>query len=336
MSIATSTTNTTTITRTTANITRENSNNDGEESFEASFSSLGLKEQLCEACTKMGFKKPTKIQRDAIPWALKGRDIIGLAQTGSGKTAAFALPILHDLLENPQSLFACVMSPTRELAIQIAKHFEGLGSMIGVKCAVIVGGIDPMSQAIVLAKKPHIVVGTPGRVLYHLEHTKGFSLRTIKYLVMDEADRLLNMDFEEEITKILQLIPKERHTYLFSATMTGKVEKLQRASLRNPVRIEIGSKYTTVDTLIQHYLFIPAKFKDCYLVYLLTELNGNTIMVFTATRKETQRVALLLRNLSFGAIPLHGQLSQSQRIGSLNKFTIGQRNILIATDVASR
>jgi ATP-dependent RNA helicase DDX47/RRP3 len=284
----------------------------------------------------MGYKKPTKIQLEAIPWALKGRDIIGLAQTGSGKTAAFALPILHNLFQNPQPFFACIMSPTRELAIQIAKHFEALGAIINVKCVVTVGGIDLMAQAVALAKKPHILVGTPGRILYHLEHTKGFHLRNLKYLVLDEADRLLNMDFEDEINKILTIIPKERHTYLFSATMTTKVEKLQRASLMNPVRIEVSSKYQTVDSLIQHYLFIPAKYKDCYLVFLLNEFSGNSIIIFTATRKETQRLSLMLRNLGFGALPLHGQLTQTKRLAALNKFTSGQRTILVTTDVCSR
>ena len=298
--------------------------------------SLGLIPQLCEACNFMKFKNPTKIQRESIPWALKGRDIIGLAQTGSGKTASFALPILQALMANPQPLFACVLSPTRELAIQIAKQFEALGSTIGVKCSVIVGGIDVMTQALSLAKKPHIVVGSPGRIVHHLENTKGFTLKSIKYLVLDEADRLLNRDFEEEINKILTLIPKERNTYLYSATMTRKVEKLQRASLVNPVRVEVSSKYQTVDRLVQNYLFIPAKYKDCYLVYLLNELAGNSVMVFAGTRKETQRLAILLRTLGFGAVPLHGQLTQDKRLGSLNKFSAGERPILIATDVASR
>jgi ATP-dependent RNA helicase DDX47/RRP3 len=160
----------------------------------------------------LGWKTPTSIQVDAIPHAFKGHDLIGLAQTGSGKTAAFALPILQALLEKPQALFACVLSPTRELAIQISEQFEALGSGIGVKCAVVVGGIDMMAQSIALARRPHIVVGTPGRLVDHLTNTKGFSLRTIKYLVLDEADRLLNMDFEQEIAEILKVIPKEHHT----------------------------------------------------------------------------------------------------------------------------
>lgn len=315
-------------------------NEDAEQSIKedngVTFETLGLIPQLVQACEEMGYKKPSHIQRESIPWALKGRDIIGLAQTGSGKTAAFALPILQDLMKNPQSLFGLVLSPTRELALQISKQFEALGSVIGVKCAVIVGGVDTMSQAIALAKKPHIIVASPGKLLEHLENTKGFHLKNLKYLVLDEADRLLNSDFEEEINKILQLIPKERHTYLFSATMTSKVEKLQRASLSNPVRVEVSGKYQTVEKLIQHYLFVPAKYKDVYLTYILSEFSGNTIMVFTGQRRETQRVALMLRNLGFGAIPLHGQLTQTKRFGSLNKFSTGERKILIATDVASR
>ena len=301
-----------------------------------SFRSLGVCEQLAEACDALGWKAPTPIQVDAIPVALKGTDIIGLAQTGSGKTATFALPILQALLENPQPLFACVLSPTRELAIQIAEQFEALGSGIGLKCAVLVGGIDMMAQSVSLAKRPHIVVGTPGRLVDHLQNTKGFSLRTIKYLVLDEADRLLNMDFEQEIDEILKVIPKERRTYLFSATMTTKVAKLQRACLKNPVKIEVSAKYSTVDSLKQEYLFIPAKFKDCYLVYILNELAGNTAMVFTRTCEATRKLAIILRNLGFVAIPISGQMSQPKRLGALTKFKAGDCSILICTDVASR
>lgn len=300
------------------------------------FASLGVCEQLTEACDALGWKKPSPIQVQSIPLALEGRDLIGLAQTGSGKTAAFGIPILQALLEKPQPLFACVLSPTRELAIQIAEQFEAVGSGIGVKCVVVVGGVDMMAQAIALAKRPHILVGTPGRLLDHLSNTKGFNLRALKYLVLDEADRLLNMDFEQEIDEILKVIPRERKTYLFSATMTNKVAKLQRACLKNPAKVEVSSKYSTVDTLKQNYLFIPAKHKDCYLVFLLNEMSGSTTMVFTRTCESTRRIALILRNLGLDAIPISGQMSQPKRIGALNKFKAGERNILICTDVASR
>ncbi|XP_075039009.1 putative ATP-dependent RNA helicase DDX47 [Mixophyes fleayi] len=300
------------------------------------FQDLGVTDVLCETCEQLGWKQPTKIQIEAIPVALQGRDIIGLAETGSGKTGAFALPILQTLLESPQRLYALVLTPTRELAFQISEQFEALGSSIGVKSAVIVGGIDMMSQALALAKKPHIVIATPGRLIDHLENTKGFNLRAVKYLVMDEADRILNMDFETEVDKILKVIPRDRKTFLFSATMTKKVQKLERAALRDPVKCAVSSKYQTVDKLQQFYIFIPSKFKDSYLVYILNELAGNSFMIFCSTCNNTHRVALLLRSLGFTAIPLHGQMSQNKRLGSLNKFKAKSRSILLATDVASR
>jgi ATP-dependent RNA helicase DDX47/RRP3 len=297
----------------------------------------GIVESLCEACEALGYKYPTPIQEKSIPVALQDRDIIGLAETGSGKTAAFALPMLQALLDKPQPLFGLILAPTRELATQIGQAVEALGSLISLRCAVIVGGLDMVPQSIALSKKPHVIVATPGRLVDHLEKTKGFSLRTLKYLVMDEADRLLDMDFGPSIDKILKFVPRERRTYLFSATMSSKVESLQRASLRDPVRISISSsKYQTVSTLLQHYMFVPFMRKDTYLIYLINEFVGKSVIVFTRTVYEAQRTAILLRTLGFGAIPLHGQLSQSSRLGALNKFKSGARNILVATDVAAR
>ena len=318
---------------------KNNALNNGEtesSSLQESFESLGLASVLCETCEKLGFHKPSSIQKEAIPWALQGRDVIGLAQTGSGKTASFLLPILDGLLKRPQGLFACILAPTRELAIQIQEQVDALGSEIAVKSVCLMGGMDMMSQAIALSKKPHIVIATPGRLVDHLQNTKGFSLKACKFLVLDEADRLLTMDFEEEIDKILAVIGKERQTMLFSATMTSKVAKLQRASLTDPVRVEVSTKYSTVDTLLQTYLFVPSKFKDCYLTYLVNELAGNSMIIFVTTCHNAQKLALILRSLGFEAIPLHGQMSQPKRLGSLNKFKAGDRSILIATDVASR
>uniref|UniRef100_A0A674BZN8 Probable ATP-dependent RNA helicase DDX47 n=1 Tax=Salmo trutta TaxID=8032 RepID=A0A674BZN8_SALTR len=291
---------------------------------------------VLSACEQLGWKTPTKIQVEAIPVALQGKDVIGLAETGSGKTGAFALPILQSLLASAQRLHTLILTPTRELAFQIAEQFEALGSSIGVKTAVIVGGIDMMSQSLVLAKKPHIVIATPGRLIDHLENTKGFSLRALKFLVMDEADRILNMDFETEVDKILKVIPRDRRTFLFSATMTKKVAKLQRAALKDPVKCAVNTKYSTVEKLQQYYVFIPSKYKDCYLVSIINELAGNSFMIFCSTCNNAQRVALLLRNLGITAIPLHGQMSQNKRLGSLNKFKSKSRSVLLATDVASR
>jgi len=198
------------------------------------FADLGLREELCDACTELKFTNPTAVQAQAIPIALEGRDVIGLAETGSGKTAAFCLPILQALLDKPQPLFGLIMAPTRELAFQISTQIEALGAIINVKTATLVGGMEMVSQAIALSKKPHIVVATPGRLLDHLENTKGFSLKYLRYLVLDEADRLLDLDFGPVLDKILKVIPREgRHTYLFSATMSSKVESLQRAALQN-------------------------------------------------------------------------------------------------------
>ncbi|KAI6905957.1 ATP-dependent rRNA helicase [Hortaea werneckii] len=301
------------------------------------FADLGVTESLCDACESLGFKNPTPIQTESIPVALGGRDIIGLAETGSGKTAAFALPMLQALLDKPQPLFGLVLAPTRELAYQISQQFEALGSLISVRCAVLVGGMDMVPQAIALAKKPHIIVATPGRLLDHLENTKGFSLRQLKYLVMDEADRLLDLDFGPILDKVLQVLPRERRTMLFSATMNTKLDNLTRAALQSPVRVSIStSSYQTVKNLVQNYLFIPHKFKDIYLIALLHHFAGQTAILFTRTVNETQRLAFLLRALGRSAIPLHGQLSQSARLGALKKFKTGARDILVATDVAAR
>lgn len=193
-----------------------------------------------------------------------------------------------------------------------------------------------MEQARDLMRKPHVIVATPGRIMDHLEHTKGFSLKNLKYLVMDEADRLLDMDFGPSLDKILKVIPTQRNTYLFSATMTSKVEKLQRASLHSPVRIAVSNKYQTADNLLQSMMLVSSGYKNTYLIYLLNEFVGKSIIIFTRTCAHAQRTALLGRVLGFAAVPLHGQLTQSQRMGSLNRFKAGKSNILVATDVAAR
>ncbi|KAI2611944.1 ATP-dependent rRNA helicase RRP3 [Hypoxylon sp. NC1633] len=308
------------------------------ESTQKTFKDLGIVDPLVEACHSLGYKYPTPIQAQSIPLALQNRDLIGLAETGSGKTAAFTLPILQALLEKPSAFFGLILAPTRELASQIGQAVDALGASISVRCAVIVGGLDMVPQAIALSKKPHIVVATPGRLLDHLEKTKGFKLSNTKYLVIDEADRLLDMDFGPILDKLLKFLPRERRTFLFSATMSSKVESLQRASLRDPLRVSISSnKYQTVSTLQQYYLFIPHMHKDTYLIFLVaSEFAGRSTIIFTRTVYETQRIAILLRYLGFGAIPLHGQLSQSARLGALNKFRSGHRDILVATDVAAR
>jgi ATP-dependent RNA helicase DDX47/RRP3 len=305
---------------------------------ETTFKSLGVCDVLCEACDRMQWKFASRIQEKVLPDALVGRDIIGLAETGSGKTGAFCLPILQALLENPirGAVFAVILAPTRELAFQIHQVVEGLGHAMGATSVCIVGGVPITQQSISLGRNPHIVVATPGRLLDHLTNTKGFHLRKLQYLVLDEADRMLSLDFEQELNELLTVIPEERRTLLFSATMTSKVQKLQRACLKDPVKVEVSTKFQTPKQLLQNYLFIPAKYKDCYLTYLIHEHAGQSILVFGATCNNVQRLALMLRNLGFPAICLHGQMTQPKRLGSLHKFTSGDRSILICTDVASR
>jgi ATP-dependent RNA helicase DDX47/RRP3 len=292
---------------------------------------------LCLACEKLGFTKPTSIQSESIPFGLQRKDLIALAVTGSGKTAAFVLPILQHLLDNPTSLFGLILTPTRELAIQISEQCEALGAFIGLKTSVLVGGLDLMAQAISLSKKPHIVIGTPGRVADHLQNTKGFNFNSVQFLVLDEADKLLNMDFGKEIDLIVSACPSERTTFLFSATMTNKVQKLQRACLKkDAVKIQVSTKYQTVDTLIQEFLFVPSAHKDTYLHSILKTFIGNSIIIFTETTANASKVTLLLNKLNYKAVALFGKLTQDKRIESLNKFKSKGKNILVATEVASR
>lgn len=208
---------------------------------------------------------------------------------------------------------------------------------MNIQVCTIVGGLDIVAQQIALAKRPHIVIATPGRLQDHLTSTKGFNLRTIKYLVLDEADRLLDLNFGPVIEKILKVLPKERRTMMFSATMSGSVAKLQRASLVNPVRIDVGSEgVETVETLQQYYVLLPLARKEVGLIVLMRKLAGKSVIIFTNTVHDTVRLTLMLRSMGIAAIPLHSKLSQSTRLGSLNKFRSGGRDVLVATDVAAR
>jgi len=303
-----------------------------------SFKELGVCDALVEACNNLGWTSATRIQEKVLADALNGRDIIGLAETGSGKTGAFCIPMLQALLENPVrgAVFGVVLAPTRELAFQIHTVVEGLGTTMGATSLCIVGGVPVTQQSIALGRHPHILVATPGRLLDHLTNTKGFNLSNLQYLVLDEADRMLSLDFEQELNELLQVIPEKRKTLLFSATMTSKIQKLQRACLKDPVKVEVSTKFQTPKKLLQSYLFVPAKYKDCYLTYLVNEFAGQSMLVFGATCNNVQRLALMLRNLGFPAICLHGQMTQPKRLGALYKFTSGSRSVLICTDVAAR
>jgi ATP-dependent RNA helicase DDX47/RRP3 len=253
-------------------------------------------------------------------------------------------------MEKEQANFGLVIAPTRELAHQIRQAIEALGAIIGVRVAILIGGDDMVTQAISLSKKPHIIVATPGRLLDHLQNTKGFHLRALKYLILDEADRLLDLDFSDILDKILKNIPP-RKTMLFSATETKKVEALQRASLKDPVRIAISADDDSVptapgvktkkaqipSTLIQSYMFLPYVQKDQYLVHLLNiSLANQMTIVFVRTIKGVNRLTHLLTALGLKPSKLHGELSQPDRLASLAKFKSRQRTILIATDLMAR
>jgi ATP-dependent RNA helicase DDX47/RRP3 len=302
------------------------------------FESLDIHPLILKELKKLNYKYPTKIQRETFPYSLKDKDIIGLAETGSGKTLSFVLPMVQSLLTNKRSFYGLILSPTRELCLQIQEHINALASGLGITSCVIVGGLDLMAQAVALVnKKPNIIVATPGRMLHHLENTKGFSLDKLGTLVLDEADKLLSMNFEDALDKILSCLPKKRRTFLFSATMTNKVNKLQRASLRNPVKVEVSSsKHQTVSTLTQNYIFLPHKFKEAYLTELINVNMGKSCIVFVSTCKGVIRTVLFLRNLGFDCVPIHGQMTQVKRINALSKFKSNQKSILVATDVASR
>ena len=300
------------------------------------FEELNVCADICAACARVGWKKPTPIQAAAIPWGIKGRDLIALAETGSGKTGAFAIPILQSLLDSKQRMFAVILAPTRELCVQIADTFEALGADIALSTCVLMGGMDMSTQTLALARKPHVIVASPGRLVDHLTSTKGFHIGGIKFLVLDEADRLLSMDFGIAIDQILEAAPEDRQTFLFSATMTTKVSKLQRASLQKPVSVEINSKYDTVSTLVQNYVLVPFKHKQTYLAGILHHLSTYTGIIFVDTCLNAQKMSTMLRHLGFDSICLHGQMNQTQRLSSLNQFKAGTRKLLVATDVASR
>lgn len=303
---------------------------------EVTFKDLGLIPELCDSCERVGWKTPTNIQREAIPVALKGRDVIGLAETGSGKTGAFGLPLLQALLLQPQRCYGLILTPTRELAVQIKEQLDDLGQPFGLSCCAVVGGIDMTQQAAMLLKKPHVIVATLGRLVDHMKHLKGFSLSTFKYLVMDEADRILTQDFEAEVDRVVRALPTQRTTMLFSATITNQVRELQRAHLKDAVKIEINSSFKTVDALKQYFIAMPFVDRHVYLLYLLRELNQNSVMVFCNTRRHTMKTALVLRHCGHKVIPLYGDMTQTKRLEALAKFREQERSVLVATNVASR
>eukprot|EP00877_Chromochloris_zofingiensis_P012977 jgi/Chrzof1/7933/Cz02g41230.t1 len=306
------------------------------------FKSLGVTDWLCNVCKSLGITKPTQVQVGCIPAILEGKDVIGTAQTGSGKTAAFALPILQQLAHDPYGVYALVLTPTRELAVQLAEQFRAFGAGMNLKDATIIGGLDMQQQARALARRPHVVIATPGRLQGLLENDvtlkKGFS-RT-KFLVLDEADRLLDPSFEDALRSVLSVLPQQdRQTLLFSATMTKSLVKLQAASLQHAFVFQAYEGLHTAEGLREQYVFVPSKIKDVYLYHLITNLQQHKVrsaIVFVSTCRGCQLLSLLLKELGLPCAALHSGKAQKQRLAALNAFKSEMVPLLLATDVASR
>ncbi|KAH8611952.1 DEAD DEAH box helicase Helicase conserved C terminal domain [Trypanosoma vivax] len=311
---------------------------ENEESKDVTFQQLGLCEELILACKEAGWSMPTRIQAATVPVVREGRDVIGVAQTGSGKTGAYVLPLVDWLLTQSKVpyLSVLVMVPTRELAQQVTAQFVMLGRSVGLRVVTLVGGVDMVDQACDLSKRPHVVVGTPGRVKDHLNNTKGFQMVKLHALVLDEADKMLEMDYEKEIDAILEHLPHSRQTLLFSATLNTKIDRLQKASLNDPVLLQVHRKNTTVDTLKQFYIFTPFVQMLPTLHLYLTRETGNHILVFCRGAALVHRITLTLRILGHRALPLMGCMTQRNRNVALTKFKEGKARILVCTDVAQR
>eukprot|EP00752_Nemacystus_decipiens_P017757 g15920.t1 len=251
----------------------------------ATFESLGLCDWLLTACKAMGFRRPTPVQSHCIPAILKGKDVLGCAETGSGKTAAFALPILHELSKDPYGVFAVVLTPTRELAVQISEQFGALGALMGLRHTVVIGGVGLLEQSLELSGRPHVVVATPGRLRDHLQGPAAPALAKCRYLVLDEADRLLAPTFQGELRVIAEALPSSRQTLLFSATMTSNLQALESLALTNPVKYDLTKKATIPATLTQQYLFMPQQMKTCFVVQTLSMLASDNLWSDPEDRK---------------------------------------------------
>ncbi len=307
---------------------------------ETTFAGLGIAEALLRALTARNHTTPTPIQQKAIPPALEGRDIIGLAQTGTGKTAAFALPILQALAASPakpmsQAPRALILAPTRELAAQISESFRAYGRDLPLRHTVIFGGVGQRPQADALRRGVDIVVATPGR-LKDLLQQRLVRLDQVTHLVLDEADRMLDMGFIHDVRTIIRLLPKNRQSMMFSATMPKTVAELAGGLLQNPVRVEVTPEVITVDKIEQRILFTPAADKRNTLVRLLGDATMTRVIVFTRTKHGADRVTQHLEKAGIMAAAIHGNKTQGARVKALDGFRSGRMRVLVATDIAAR
>jgi len=305
-----------------------------------SFNDFGLLTPILDALAAQGYDAPTPIQTQAIPFVLAGRDVCGIAQTGTGKTAAFAVPILHRLAtrsaRTPRgSCRVLVLSPTRELASQIADTFQNHGRHLPLSTAVVFGGVPIGAQQRRLASGVDILVATPGRLLDLIDR-RALTLSNVEMLVLDEADRMLDLGFIHALKRIVNLLPARRQTLLFSATMPRTIASLAETYLTDPVKVAVAPAATTAERVDQSVIFVASDRKRDLLTKLLREPNFERVLVFTRTKHGADRVVRHLAGAGIAASAIHGNKSQSQRERALTGFRSGQGRVLIATDIAAR
>ncbi|MDH5507083.1 MAG: DEAD/DEAH box helicase [Anaerolineae bacterium] len=299
------------------------------------FNQFELDPRLMEGIKRAGYQTPTPIQTQAIPEALKGHDLIATAQTGTGKTAAFVLPILNKLIKGPRKkVRALIITPTRELAEQIHENIRTLGNGTGLKSMSVYGGVGANPQIDALRRGVDILVACPGRLLDHIQqgHAK---LGSVEILVLDEADRMLDMGFLPDVRRILKHVPNERQTMLFSATFPSEINKLAGETLRSPKRVAIGLSRPA--HTVEHAIFpIAQHLKTKLLMAVLEETDTDSVLVFTRTKHRAQRLSEQIQKNGYKAISLHSNRSQGQRKAALNGFKNGQYQVMVATDIAAR
>lgn len=305
------------------------------------FNKLNLIEPIQRALDSQGYEKPTLIQEKAIPKLLEGHDLLGSAQTGTGKTAAFAIPILQDIAtqssnsSSKRPIQSLIVAPTRELAVQIDESFKMYGKYLDVKTAVIYGGVPQYRQTKKLKRGVDIIVATPGRLLDLIN--QGFiKLQNVKHFVLDEADLMLDMGMIDDVKKIAKFIPKERQTMFFSATMPKAIEKLTNEILKNPVKVEVTPVSTTAERIKQEVFFVDHSNKTNLLLHLLKDKSLESVLVFSRTKHGADKITQALNNNGHQSQAIHGNKSQKQRQRALNNFKTRKTRILVATDIAAR
>jgi ATP-dependent RNA helicase RhlE len=304
-----------------------------------SFKNLGLSEPLLKALRLQGYQNPTPIQEKSIPEVFKGNDLLASAQTGTGKTAGFTLPLLQILSETPtrkrRAIRVLILTPTRELAAQILANLEQYGKFLDLRSTVIFGGVSAHPQITALRKGIDILVATPGRLL-DLENQRKLSLHEVEHLVLDEADRMLDMGFLRDIKRILNLLPDRRQNLLFSATFSKEIKQLAGSFLHNPVMVEATPENTTVEKIHQTIYRVDKKKKPALIIKLIKEGNWQQVLVFTRTKYGANKLAEKMGKNGISAVPIHGNKSQNARTKALADFKKGKVRILVATDIAAR